>query len=66
MKQKNNSSAKKRFKRTAGGKGKLMQAKSSKNHLLTNKSKRAKSTFEKGMPVSDTNVKRIRKALPYL
>lgn len=66
MKLKSNSTAKKRFRRTAGGKGKLMQKKSAKNHLLRNKSKRQKDAFDKGKPVSATNRRRIAAVLPYL
>jgi len=66
MKLKNSSTAKKRFRRTAGGKGKLMQKKSAKNHLLLNKSKRQKDAFDKGKPVSKTNVRRVRSVLPHL
>ncbi len=66
MKAKTSSTAKKRFHRTNGGKGKLLQAKSAKNHLLSNKSKRAKNAFNKGKPVSPTNRRRILAVAPYL
>ena len=66
MKLKSNSSAKKRFKRTAGGKGKLVQRKSAKNHLLSHKSKRAKKLVDKAMDTSKTNLRRVEKTLPYL
>ena len=66
MKLKSNSSAKKRFKRTNGKKGKLMQQKSARNHRLMPKSTRAKKLADKAMSVSKTNVKRVEKTLPYL
>lgn len=66
MKAKTNSTAKKRFKRTAGGKGKLMQKKSAKNHRLSSKSKRAKNAFAKGKPTSPTNRRRVLSVLPNL
>lgn len=64
MKAKNSSTAKKRFRRTDGGTGKLMQKKSAKRHLLTNKSSRQKDAFSKGKPTSPTNRRRILSVLP--
>jgi large subunit ribosomal protein L35 len=61
MKQKNSSSAKKRFKLT--GSGNLRQRKSSRNHLLTNKSKRQKKLHPTNMEISQTNVKRVKRLL---
>ncbi len=59
MKQKSNSSAKKRFKKSASGK--VIHEKSCKNHLLKNKSKRQKSFGVDGITLSDTNKKRVKR-----
>jgi large subunit ribosomal protein L35 len=64
MKLKSSSSAKKRFKVT--GSGKLRQQKSSRNHLLMNKSKRQKSLHPHHMEVSPTNTRKVKKLLPYI
>lgn len=64
MKLKNSSSAKKRFQTT--GSGKIRQRKSSRNHLLMNKSKRQKKLHPTHMGLSETNVDRVKKLLPYL
>ena len=51
--------AAKRFKKT--GTGKLVRNKAYKSHILTKKSQKRKSTV-----VDATNVKSMKKALPYL
>ncbi|MBI2463535.1 50S ribosomal protein L35 [Candidatus Peregrinibacteria bacterium] len=53
-------------KRVIVKKKKIFMQKSSKNHLLRNKSKRQKNSYNKGMPLDSTNVSRIRKLLPNL
>ena len=65
MKQKTHSGAAKRMQRTRNNKSKkIMMRKSCKNHLLTNKSKRAKGLCENhGMPMDKANVKRAKKLL---
>lgn len=62
MKQKTHSGTKKRVKVRAGGK--LMVDKAAKRHLLVNKSKRQKSAFPSGMPVTTAHMKAIRRLLP--
>ena len=63
MKLKTHSASKKRFKIT--GKGKLMYEKSSKQHLLMNKSKRQKRVDPSGKHVFAGDAKNIAKLLPY-
>ena len=64
MKQKSHSSTKKRVRFT--GTGKPMTLKSSKNHLLSNKSKkmRKKGVASHGIPLHKSQEKRIKKLLP--
>ncbi|MDD4351661.1 MAG: 50S ribosomal protein L35 [Candidatus Gracilibacteria bacterium] len=64
MKQKSNSSAKKRFKKT--GSGKIMHEKSAKNHLLKNKSKRQKKFGADGITLSGTTKHRVSRMVPNL
>lgn len=61
---KSHSGTKKRVKVT--GKGKIRLQKSSKNHLLINKSKRQKNLHEGGKPTSAGNEANIKKLLPYI
>lgn len=63
MKIKSHSSTKKRVKFT--GKGKIRLRKSSKQHLLSQKSKRQKKAFAYGKPTSNGNKKNIRRLLPH-
>ncbi|PIV90650.1 50S ribosomal protein L35 [Candidatus Gracilibacteria bacterium CG17_big_fil_post_rev_8_21_14_2_50_48_13] len=63
MKLKTHSGAKKRIRIT--GSGKAMFQKSAKRHLLTNKSKKAKSRDKNGIIVSSAHKKRLKKLLPY-
>ena len=56
--------AAKRFKAT--GSGKLVRNKAYKSHILTKKSQKRKRNLRKSTIVDETNVKNMRKALPYL
>ncbi|GAG12041.1 unnamed protein product [marine sediment metagenome] len=57
----------KRFRRTRGGKGKLMRTKVGKSHLRRKKSKRAKRLFDETIPVESDGVRRrVRRLAPYL
>ena len=55
--------AAKRFKKT--GTGKIMRNKAYKSHILTKKSQKRKRNLRKAT-VDSTNVKSMKKALPYL
>ena len=57
-------SAAKRFHKT--GTGKLMRNKAYKSHILTKKSQKRKRNLRKPAVVDPTNVKNMKKALPYL
>ncbi|HET91085.1 MAG TPA: 50S ribosomal protein L35 [Chloroflexi bacterium] len=64
---KTHKSTSKRFRRTKGGKGKLMRTKLGKSHLRRKKSKRAKSLYDEMVPVvSSGTKKRVRRLAPYL
>ena len=54
----------KRFKKT--GTGKLVRNKAYKSHILTKKSQKRKRNLRKATVVDSTNVKSMKKALPYL
>lgn len=56
--------AAKRFKKT--GTGKIMRNKAYKSHILTKKSQKRKRNLRKATVVDSTNLKNIKKALPYL
>ena len=56
--------AAKRFKTT--GTGKLVRNKAYKSHILTKKSQKRKRNLRKAAVVDSTNLKNIKKALPYL
>lgn len=56
--------AAKRFKLT--GTGKLKRAKAYKSHILTKKSTKRKRNLRKGTMTDATNVKNMKKILPYL
>ncbi|MBR4586988.1 MAG: 50S ribosomal protein L35 [Lachnospiraceae bacterium] len=56
--------AAKRFKKT--GTGKLMRMKAYKSHILTKKSTKRKRNLRKATEVDSTNVKNMKKILPYL
>ena len=61
---KTNRAAAKRFKAT--GTGKLKRNKAYKSHILTKKSTKRKRNLRKATVVDSTNLKNIKKALPYL
>lgn len=63
-KMKTNRAAAKRFKKT--GTGKLKRMKAYKQHILTKKSTKKKRTLRKGVMTDSTNVKNMKKVLPYL
>lgn len=63
MKLKTHKGLRKRVKIT--GRGKIMLRKSSKQHLLINKSKRQKALQNRGKLVHPSDDKKIRQLLPY-
>ena len=63
-KMKTSRAAAKRFKVT--GSGKLKRNKAYKRHILTKKSAKTKRNLRKPAMVDSTNVKTMRKILPYL
>ncbi|MBO4997922.1 MAG: 50S ribosomal protein L35 [Lachnospira sp.] len=63
-KMKTNRAAAKRFKKT--GTGKLKRQKAYKQHILTKKSTKKKRTLRKGVMTDASNVKNMKKVLPYL
>ena len=63
-KMKTTKAAAKRFKTT--GTGKLKRNKAYKSHILTKKSQKRKRNLRKATVVDSTNVKSMKKALPYL
>lgn len=56
--------AAKRFKKT--GTGKIMRNKAYKSHILTKKSPKRKRNLRKSTITDKTNVKNMKKILPYL
>ena len=56
--------AAKRFKLT--GSGKLMRHHANKSHILTKKTRKRKRHLNKGVEMDATNVKTMKKILPYL
>jgi large subunit ribosomal protein L35 len=60
-KTKTSSSAKKRFKVTAGGK--LLRRQAMKSHNLTKKTSKRKRRFSKDQPVSEANKRAVRQML---
>ena len=63
-KMKTSRAAAKRFKAT--GTGKLKRNKAYKRHILTKKSAKTKRNLRKAGLVDDSNVKNMKKILPYL
>ena len=61
---KTSKAAAKRFKKT--GTGKLKRMKAYKSHILTKKSRKTKRNLRKAALVDMTNVKNMRKILPYM
>lgn len=62
-KMKTKSAAKKRFKTT--GTGKIMRMKAYKSHILTKKSPKRKRNLRKTTELDMTNVKNMKKVMPY-
>jgi large subunit ribosomal protein L35 len=64
---KTHKSTSKRFRRTKGGKGKLMSPKLGKSHFRRKKSKRVKRMFDEMFEVESKGVKRrVSRLAPYL
>jgi large subunit ribosomal protein L35 len=64
---KTHKSTSKRFRRTKGGKGKLVRTKQGKSHLRRKKSKRAKRLYDEMLEVRDPSLrKRVRRLAPFL
>ena len=63
-KMKTSRSAAKRFSVT--GSGKLVRFKANKSHILTKKTTKRKRNLRKETPVDETNVKNMRKIMPYI
>ena len=63
-KMKTNRAAAKRFKVT--GTGKLKRSKAYKRHILTKKTRKTKRNLRKAALVDATNVKTMKKILPYM
>jgi large subunit ribosomal protein L35 len=63
-KMKTNRSAAKRFRLT--GTGKLKRSKAYKSHILTKKSTKRKRNLRRPTMTDETNVKNMKKILPYL
>ena len=61
---KTNRAAAKRFKKTATGQ--LKRNKAYKSHILTKKSQKRKRNLRKQTTVDATNVKNMKKVLPYM
>ena len=61
---KSNRAAAKRFRST--GKGKIVRAKAYASHILTKKSTKRKRSLRQGDLVDKTNVRGIKRMLPYL
>ena len=63
-KMKSHRGAAKRFKAT--GTGKVMRMKAYTSHILTKKSTKRKRNLRKDVEMDETNVKAIRRMLPYM
>ena len=63
-KMKTSRAAAKRFKVT--GSGKLVRNKAYKSHILTKKSQKRKRNLRKSTVMDETNVKNMKKILPYI
>ena len=63
-KMKSHSGASKRFKRT--GTGKIKRSKANKQHILTSKTTKRKRQLRKKDEVSDADLPRVERLLPYL
>ena len=60
---KTHKAASRRFEYT--GSGKLVRTRHGKSHLRRNRSKRAARDYDEMMPVAKTDLKRVRRLLPY-
>ena len=66
-KMKTHKSTAKRFRRTKGGKGKLIRTKQGKSHLRRKKSSDVRRLFDEMVVVESVGVKkRVRRLVPYL
>ena len=63
-KMKTKSAAKKRF--TTTGTGKIMRMKAYKSHILTKKSTKRKRNLRKATEIDATNLKNMKKVMPYI
>ena len=63
-KMKTSRAAAKRFKKT--GTGKLVRNKAYKSHILTKKTTKTKRNLRKATMTDETNVKNMKKILPYM
>jgi large subunit ribosomal protein L35 len=64
---KTHKSTSKRFRRTKGGKGKLVRTKQGKSHLRRKKPKSVKRKYSQTIPVeSQATKQRVRQLAPYL
>ena len=63
-KMKTKSAAKKRFKTTRTGK--IMRMKSYKSHILTKKTTKRKRNLRKATEIDATNLKSMKKVMPYI
>ncbi len=64
---KTHKSTSKRFRRTKGGKGKLLRTKVGKSHFRRKKSARAKRLYDEMIPVESKGIKRrVSRLAPYL
>jgi len=61
---KTNRGAAKRFKRT--GRGKITRSKAYASHILTKKSSKRKKNLRQSGQVDETNVRGVKRLLPYL
>ena len=61
---KTNRAAAKRFKKT--GTGKIVRSKAYKSHILTKKTQKRKRNLRKATVLDQSNVKNMKKILPYL
>ena len=64
QKMKTKRAAAKRFKKT--GTGKLVRYKANKSHILTKKTTKRKRNLRKATLVDETNVKTMKKIMPYI
>jgi large subunit ribosomal protein L35 len=64
---KTHKSTSKRFRRTKGGKGKLMRTKQGKSHFRRKKPRRVRSAYDEMIVVDDPGIRRrVRRLAPYL